>query len=170
MKTVQECLATLAVSDAELIACSNLHDEFVCIKRMYREKVLASHPDKGGDPAIFLSVRASFEVLRDMYSLQRVKSFSKKGVAQKQTADTYDQTWRDFEGAPTPSWDFFYTADEEDVPLYKMELAKSGRSACKQTGIAAKKCIHVPPFIEKGELRIGSLNSDTGALFPPDAF
>lgn len=158
MKTIQACLKTLNVSKEALSACGNIEEEFVCIKKLYREQVLVAHPDKGGDPALFRQVRASFEVLRDLYSHQKVDSFA---AAASQAAESYDQTWQDFEGVPTPSWDFFYSAAEKDVPLYKVELAKSGRSGCKQTG-KAKKCTADPPLIAKGEIRIGSMDQESG--------
>ena len=158
-KTVQECLATLGVSNEELRECDDLDKEFVCIKQSYREKVLSAHPDKGGDPAIFRQVRASFEVLREMYSHQTVESFASSG---SKTVGTYDQVWKDFEGMPTPSWDYFYTAAEEPVPIYRVEPAKSGRSRCKQKSKKAKKCPADDPLIAKGEIRVGWMQPEAG--------
>jgi hypothetical protein len=60
------------------------------------------------------------------------------------------------------SWDFYFNAAEEDVPLYKVELAKSGRSKCVQRGKEAKKC-DFPNFIEKGTIRVGSINLESGS-------
>jgi hypothetical protein len=63
---------------------------------------------------------------------------------------------------PTPSWDFFYEAAEEDVPLYRVEAAKSARSKCQQKG-KAKKCGEGEK-IPKGEVRIGSLDEKSGSI------
>ena len=159
-KTVQECLATLGVSNDELSACDDLDQEFVIIKQSYREKVLAAHPDKGGDPATFRQVRASFEVLRNMYSHRRTVGDSFASSGSNEAGSYYDQVWKDFEGMPTPSWDYFYTAAEEPVPTYRVELAKSYRSRCRQKVQKAKMC--TDPFIAKGEVRVGWMHAETG--------
>jgi curved DNA-binding protein CbpA len=159
MKTVQECLESLGVTVQGLGACADIKEEFACIKKCYREKVLATHPDKGGDPVAFRTVQASFEVLRELFSKKFVASYVSSFSA---AAETHGKTWSDFEdGMPTKSWEFYYEAAESDVPPYRIERAKSGRSACQQMG-KAKKCTSDPPLIEKGSIRIGSIQSDTG--------
>ena len=59
-----------------------------------------------------------------------------------------------------PSWEFYAAAAEDIVPLYRVELARSNRSSCCQTG-SAKHCMD--PSIDKGEVRIGSLDSESGS-------
>lgn len=89
-------------------------------------------------------------------------------------------------GTP-PSWKFYEEAAEETVPTYRVELAKSNRSKCKASG-KAKKCreglsvvttvssddcaantatdlidpTKPPELIEKNELRVGSINEQSG--------
>jgi hypothetical protein len=160
MKTVRECLASLDVSMEDIGSCADLKEEFARIKKFYRDKILATHPDKGGDPAAFRTVQASFEALRDMFSNNTVPSFVSSSSA---AAETHGKTWHDFEEEipVTKSWEYYDEAAASDVPSYRIERAKSGRSACKQTG-KAKNCTSVPPLIEKDSLRIGSINRDAG--------
>jgi hypothetical protein len=84
----------------------------------------------------------------------------------------------DFSNMETPSWEYYQQAAEEAVPIYRVELAKSDRSKCSQKG-AAKRCfVDTHPeepdaatgtlldlaveIIEKDELRIGSINDQSG--------
>ena len=39
------------------------------LKKSYRKKALALHPDKGGDPELFKEVTAAYEILADELSL-----------------------------------------------------------------------------------------------------
>lgn len=91
----------------------------------------------------------------------------------------------DFSNQETPSWEFFRAAAEERPPTYRVEKAKSGRSKCKQTSKVGKKCSvrpeqqqqqqqvpgdsaalvdpsAVPEIIDKGELRVGWTNEQSG--------
>jgi hypothetical protein len=52
----------------------------------------------------------------------------------------------------TQSYEYYEAAAEEDVPGYRVELAKSGRSKCSKS----------KELIEKGEVRVGSLDSTAG--------
>lgn len=157
--TIRACLVTIGVDIADLQdVCSNLEQEFSFIKKMYFKKVLVCHPDKGGDAEVFRQVHASFEVLRDLYDKQQVTdSFATDSV---HVAD--DDTWQDFCNMPPQSWEFYYEAAEQPLPLYRVEPAKSGRSACKQKG-KAKKCAPGAETIEKGEVRVGSRDDIAGA-------
>lgn len=81
----------------------------------------------------------------------------------------------------TPSWEFYAEAAEEEIPLYRVERAKSGRSRCKKFGTKLAKC-NVGfeeacdgggsgaiikegdyAFIGKGDLRIGSFDEMSGS-------
>lgn len=157
MRTVKECLDTIGVTSANFEGSSDLEDEFTSIKKIYRLKVLACHPDKGGDAAVFRDVRTSFEELRRMYDDKALHSFATEQAAE---ASTYEKTYQDFGDMPIPSWEFFYTAAEEDVPLYRVEAAKSARSLCRAAG-KAKKC-GKGEKIQKGDVRIGSLDEKSG--------
>ena len=159
MSTVGECLSELGVKPAELSACDGLDEEFVKVKRAYFKRALRTHPDKGGDPAAFRKVQSAFEVLRDLYDTSSIGSFASAG--HMSTDDSYGDAWTTAEGMPTPSYEYYYAAAEEPVPLYKVEPAKSGRSKCKQTG-SARRC-PVDSCIAKGELRVGSLESKSGS-------
>ena len=121
-----------------------------------KKKVLISHPDKGGDAAIFREVQTSFEILRNMYTNKTIKSFS----TFVSPDNNYDKMWKDFGEMPIPSWEYFYSAAEEELPAYRIELAKSGRSKCNQMG-KAKKCMD-DTHIAKDDIRIGILDPEHG--------
>lgn len=114
--------------------------------------MLVSHPDKGGDAAVFRDVQASFEVLRRMFDEHTVESFMSS--QDQSTADDYKGTKAEFKGASTPSWEYYAEAAKEEYATYRVELAKSGRSRCQARG-TRKQCQEDPPFIEKGALRVG---------------
>jgi len=84
--------------------------------------------------------------------------------------DHYQQAFAGFGSVPVPSYDYYYQQPEEDMPSYRIELAKSTRSACSQKG-KAKKCGKgkdtkkgdPKDFIAKGEVRVGSYIEETGA-------
>lgn len=155
--TIRECLTTIGVTADELRSCESLPEEFAAIKKAYFKKVLACHPDKGGDAAIFRQVHASFEVLRDMYDHKKVvDSFATDSFT---SAD--ENMWQEYSDMPTQSWDYFYTAAEEKDPPYRVEPARSGRSRCKQKNVA-KKCNEGNETIEKGEIRVGSMDHMSG--------
>jgi NAD-dependent DNA ligase len=160
MRIVKECLDAIGVTSADFEGCGSLEDEFNSIKKVYRQKVLACHPDKGGDAAEFREVRTSFEEMRRMYTANAVDSFATEQAAE---ASTYEKTYQDFGDMPTPSWEFFYTAAEEDVPLYRVEGAKSGRSKCVQKGKAKSCGSGEEQKIPKGDVRIGSIDKDSGS-------
>ena len=57
----------------------------------------------------------------------------------------------------TPSWQYYYDAAQEDVPAYKIELAKSNRSKCSARTKTARKCtpsIDEVAYIPKGTVRV----------------
>jgi len=195
--TLRECLTAIGIDvDAPLLAeAEGLDEEFRIIKKAYRTKVLETHPDKGGDPAQFRDVQASFEVLRDLYSREKIDSFfvlfeQRRGRREDQEsdeeyvdergdtgyeeeeeeeggtpywADAYDDIWEHFANMPTPSWEFFYEAADEDVPLYYVELARSDRSKCKAYGKKLGKCNDDGPNIPRASIRVGSLDEFAGS-------
>eukprot|EP00978_Attheya_sp_CCMP212_P033783 scaffold138237_cov50-Attheya_sp.AAC.2 len=203
--TIRQCLLDLDVDDSSVFENSNnsREEEFKVLKKIYFQKVLKSHPDKGGDPVVFRKVQTSFELLRNLHNGGKggawlfIECMSKSTSAGKSAGnktseedgdeeDEYDMTDYDvdFSNMPTPSWEYYEQAAEEAVPTYRVELAKTGRSKCKQKG-TAKHCCDAHPgapsvaaasattstlvdlvadeIIEKGEIRIGSINDDTGS-------
>ena len=159
-KTIRECLETIGVllDDENL----TLDEEFKVIKKSYFKMILSCHPDKkGGNPEIFRNVQTSFEVLRDMMTKNLISSFylEQNGVVAN---DYYDETMNDFfsnnnNSKETPSWQYYYDAAQEDVPAYKIELAKSNRSKCSAKTKTARKCtssIDEVSYIPKGTVRV----------------
>jgi hypothetical protein len=155
--TIRECLTTIGVTPNELANCKSLPEEFTAIKKAYFKKVLVCHPDKGGDAAVFRQVHASFEVLRDMYDNKKIVD----SFATDSSTSADETAWQEYADMPTQSWDYFYTAAEEKDPPYRVEPAKSGRSSCKQK-TKAKKCNDGEETIEKGEIRVGSMDPLSG--------
>jgi hypothetical protein len=113
-QTVAECLASIGVTDAQLSSASNLEEEFQTIKKAYHKRVLIVHPDKGGDAARFREVTACFEALKDMFTCKRISSFA--GIGSEPTGEAFSRSWKDFEGAPMPSWEYYASAAEEEMP------------------------------------------------------
>lgn len=166
MKSVKDLLCTVGIVNAQTELSGSLDDEFKTIKKSYFKRVLVLHPDKGGDPEAFRSVQTAFEILRDFYEKKSVTSFAlaaQQGNSTSSHATTttssvrFDDLFREFGNIPTPSWEFYAQAAEDPVPLYKVELAKSGRSECQKFG---KKCTN--KLIPKGSIRIGSILKETG--------
>ena len=157
--TVASCLAAINVQPDALTACSSLDDEFAIIKKAYFRRVLAAHPDKGGDAATFRKVQAAFEVLRGLYDSGRVGGSFATSL-NTATASEYGSSMSGFSATDVPSWEFYAAAAEAPVPSYRVELARSNRSSCCQQG-NAKHCLD--PSIDQGEVRIGSMDSESGA-------
>ncbi|KAK3268662.1 hypothetical protein CYMTET_22847 [Cymbomonas tetramitiformis] len=161
-KTVKACLATVGIHDpvSSLSGCATLEEEFSKVKRRYFKKILKAHPDKGGDPAEFRDIQATFEVLRELFDTRAVDSFIT--AAKQSTAAAYVGKASSFAAQDVPSWDYYAAAAEEPVPAYRVETAKSGRSHCRAQG-TAKGCQHNLSTIPKGEIRIGSLDLESGS-------
>ena len=150
---------------------------FFFIARSDRSRSLPAHPprvrrqDKGGDPATFRATRAAWQVVRDVHDQGNLKdgtflsylgggggsngaddaddSGSDSDYVDDDLADLYAKYSRN---TSVPSYDFFAAEAEEDVPAYCVEPAKSGRSTCVKSGTK----------IEKGALRVGSLDKMAG--------
>jgi len=138
-KTLTSCLGDLDITGATVFDnCDNTDDEFKLIKKNWRKKVLAEHPDKGGDPDKFRTTNASFEVLRDLYQEGKVKdgtyssylTESAKAEAAESDIDIDDLFNKYCRNTNVPSWEYFARAAEEEIPTYKVETARSGRSKC----------------------------------------
>lgn len=145
--TIKDCLTAIGISLSALSGAGRLSEEWAHIKKAYFKKVLASHPDKGGDAAVFRDVQSSFEVLRKVFEAGDVKSFATAG--EQSTSEMYKGTKEDFKNDSTPSWEYYAEAAKESYATYRLELAKSGRSQC----MASKE------FIEKGSVRIGFMQT-----------
>jgi hypothetical protein len=134
--SIVDCLVDCGVeSPAVFEDCESLDEEFGIIKRVYFAKILNEHPDKGGDAERFRTTRAAFEVLRELHSKGRVRrgSFASYLTAkekQQETAEEWDEIFENFESGEVPSYEHFAEAAEEEVPGYKVELARTGRSQC----------------------------------------
>lgn len=173
--SVRRCLATIGVDAArDLGRCSSLTEEFTAIKRAYFRKILVVHPDKGGDAAEFRDVNSSWELIRKLYQDRAVGSFADTAAAPAQDRYDYDYAEKTSgggggggggsaraSGTPHKPWQYYYDAAAEEVPPYKVELARSGRSKCNGTK-SARKCTAENPLIGKGEIRIGSLDPQAG--------
>ena len=81
-KTISECLKAVGVNAASsewATTCTTIEDEWKVIKKAYFSKILISHPDKGGDPAVFREIQTSFEALRETFENRRIDSFATSG-------------------------------------------------------------------------------------------
>ena len=74
--TVASCLAAISVQPAVLSAASSLEEEFATIKKAYFRRVLAAHPDKGGDVDEFRVLQEAYEALRDGGGSEEAKESS----------------------------------------------------------------------------------------------
>ena len=207
-QTLRQGLEDLGFDSPESFAdCESRQAEFSLLKKHYHRLCRQHHPDKGGDPAQFRRIHTSYELLRDLHAgeheeLQRrpwparwrfvdawattrrrsttTTATDDNSPAQAET--TFDMSAYDFNFAnmETPSWEYYQDAAAEDVPPYRIELAKTGRSKCTETGKKAKKCAvgvatnnnnadgttttalidptRAPEYIEQGEVRVGWLS------------
>ena len=164
--TVAKCLAAIGVEDAAktLEGCDSLEAEFRVLKSSYHRAVLRAHPDKGGDREVFEDIQNSFEVLRGMFANREVDSFAQAAASRKSTSRAFEFA-ESTRPKSTPSWEFYAAAAEEPVPIYRVEPAKSGRSGCSMAGRGPNtRCVRGAPFkIPKGELRVGSIDDQSGS-------
>jgi hypothetical protein len=130
--TVQACLALFGVDLVSLAACGSVCDEWKAIKKGYFKTILMCHPDKGGDASVFRDVQSAFEVMRVLFDSGKMVSFARQG--NDATSSSFRDACTAAASNPTPSWEYYNAAAEEVMPLYHVELAKSGRGACSQTG------------------------------------
>lgn len=140
--TVQECLALFGVDLVRLSACGSVCEEWKVIKKAYFKSILDCHPDKGGDASVFRDVQSAFEVMRVLFDSGKMVSFARQG--NDATSSSFRDACTAAASSSTPSWEYYNAAAEEVMPLYHVELAKSGRGACSQTGEAKKCCADLP--------------------------
>jgi hypothetical protein len=117
--TISDCLKSIGIDPkVDFEGCESLGDEFNKIKKAYFRKILVAHPDKGGDAAEFRDVQSSWEVLRTLNDEGKIASYA---VAENESIKKkYSDIYNEFSKMPTPSWDYFSTAAEEEVPTYKV--------------------------------------------------
>ena len=153
-QSVGDCLQSLDIDDPDnfFASSSSINEEFKFLKRQYLKLCLKHHPDKGGDPERFREIQTSFECLRALFDKGKVQSFA--AAASKDVSGAFDDAWAHFEGMATPSWDFYFDAEREPVPTYRVEAAKSGRAQCVATG-KAKKCGDDASAAKKKEMKKG---------------
>lgn len=159
-KSIKDCLEAVGIPVSALGSRMTIKEEWALIKKAYFKKVLACHPDKGGDAAVFRDVQAAFEVLRQLFDGSAF-NFSFAAAQDQSTSDIYKGSKDDFKGAPMPSWEYYAEAAKEVAATYRVELARSNRSRCQSSG-SRKKCELDPPFIEKGDIRIGFMLESGG--------
>mmetsp|Transcript_2524 Transcript_2524/g.5431 ORF Transcript_2524/g.5431 Transcript_2524/m.5431 type:complete len:849 (+) Transcript_2524:32-2578(+) len=162
------CLKDIGIIDAScFISCDALHEEFAIIKKTAKDLFLATHPDKGGDPAAFRVAHAAFQVLKSLYNNHRVLNGSyanyfandKGDGTADGGSDDLDDLYSHFATSEeVPSYEHFEEAAREEVPGYRVELAKSGRAQC----VVCKRDGAKEP-IAKGDVRVGSLDENSGA-------
>lgn len=202
-RTIVQALQDLDVSSFQFFeACDTRDDEFKRLRKQFHKAALRHHPDKGGDPATFRDIKTSYDLLQDLHTgKQQVprrrgaargewlfaeffgagnKSYGTAAAGRPNEA-SFDMGayFRDFFTKEPPSWEYYQDAAEEELPTYRVERAKSGRSKCTATG-KAKNCfaqttepqeqstdvvdLSAPPErIAKDELRVGWLNSESGS-------
>jgi hypothetical protein len=66
-------------------------------------------------------------------------------------------------GEKVPSWEWFEQAASEPVVAYRVEIAKSGRSKCSAKSVKIAMRHNEGELIEKGEIRCGSMDLESGA-------
>ncbi|KAI9011624.1 hypothetical protein DFJ74DRAFT_645598 [Hyaloraphidium curvatum] len=159
MATVRDCLVALGATPETWAGAATVADEFSALKRLYFARVLKAHPDKGGDPAAFRTLQEAWESLRALYDGGGVNpaGFGHYwGAGAREAAGPGTGTRA---AGERPSWEWYAEAAAEEMPGYKVEPAKSGRSRC-QAGKGAVR--HDDPGIGKGEVRCGWLDKVSG--------
>ena len=121
------------IGDVHFEDCTSLEDEWVQVKGAYFKKILMCHPDKGGNAEVFRNVLTTFETLRGMYDGHMLSTFSTE--LGKAMPSNYPRPSQD---SPAPPWEYYHRAAEDSMPIFRVELAKSDRSACKQNGKGKK--------------------------------
>ena len=144
-------------------SCNTLQEEFRAIKKAYFRTILVVHPDKGGDPEVFRSVNTAFEALRDLFESNKITSFFKQANESVDQTTTSSNDSKYSADRDVPSWSFYSNAAEDDMPLYKIEPAVSGRSKCRYSKCPLREGEEEKPApILKGTLRVGILDRESG--------
>ena len=156
------CLDVLGADAEEMAAAEgDLKKEMKAVKKAYLRKVLEVHPDKGGSEEAFREVQACFEVLRDLVDGEKVASLA--GARKTNVAAAFKVKVDLSAARTTPSWEFYAEAAQDELPPFRVEVARSGRGKCWAKGMA-KKCggDSEDVVIDKGDVRVGRYNEEGG--------
>lgn len=125
--SITECLRHFGIAKAPE-HCESLDDEFKHLKEIFFQRIRHEHPDKGGSPEAFRKTRAAFDFLKCIYEKDELHSFFSQGKTPESTS--FEDFYNDFDHENVPSYSYYEAAAQEEVPGYKVEYAKSGRSKC----------------------------------------
>ena len=148
--TVRGCLMTLGIDDpaGAFEGAENLEDEFKVIKKAWHKMCLATHPDKGGSEEEFRAVQAAFDVLKDKKTSGTIGTFASSSAQSSSTSTAFKHASDAAAKAHYPPAGYYEDMRENiNVPVYRVELAKTDRSSCftagppnKRASGAAGKC------------------------------
>ena len=148
--TVRGCLMTLGIDDpaGAFEGAENLEDEFKVIKKAWHKMCLATHPDKGGSEEEFRAVQAAFDVLKDKKTSGTIGTFASSSAQSSSTSTAFKHASDAAAKAHYPPAGYYEEMRENiNVPVYRVELAKTDRSSCftagppnKRASGAAGKC------------------------------
>lgn len=144
-----ESLTVLSLNADSFQGCASLEDEWKVVKKAFLKIALVSHPDKGGDAVAFQRARQAFDGLRTLYEAGLIARF----VGDFEGVQFPSQETEPEREGPPPPWEFYEAAAEDVMPIYRVELAKSSRSACQ-------KC---KKTIDEGTIRAGWMDPITGS-------
>ena len=113
------------------------HARRLLVKRAFNRRALETHPDKGGDADAFQAMYEAFQELKQAF-LDGFSEFAKCIESAPAKAKAKAKAKRTMVDAPElmgkrrtiPTYEFFQTAAERDIPFWKIELAASGRARC----------------------------------------
>ena len=111
------------------------HARRLLVKRAFNRRALETHPDKGGDADAFQAMYEAFQELKQAF-LDGFSEFAKCIESAPAKAKAKAKAKRTMVDAPElmgkrrtiPTYEFFQTAAERDIPFWKIELAASGRA------------------------------------------
>jgi hypothetical protein len=131
MANIYECLCTLGVTADTFANDTSLDEEFNSIKRLYFKLAITQHPDKGGDAEAFQQTHDAWECIRTLHASDGVPAAGFKHYLAP-AGRSERGTKRKKSDGRVPSWEWFAEAAADDIPAYRVEPARSGRSKCKK--------------------------------------
>ena len=140
--TVRGCLMTLGIDDpaGAFEGAENLEDEFKVVKRAWHKMCLATHPDKGGSEEEFRAVQAAFDVLKDKKTSGTIGTFASSSAQSSSTSTAFKHASDAAAKAHYPPAGYYEEMRENiNVPVYRVELAKTDRSSCFTAGPPQKR-------------------------------
>ena len=140
--TVRGCLMTLGIDDpaGAFEGAENLEDEFKVVKRAWHKMCLATHPDKGGSEEEFRAVQAAFDVLKDKKTSGTIGTFASSSTQSSSTSTAFKHASDAAAKAHYPPAGYYEEMRENiNVPVYRVELAKTDRSSCFTAGPPQKR-------------------------------